>query len=87
MYEVHVRQTLTFYLRLLQQMPKSTKIGLCVMMSTTLLSAIVTIVKGSYLPLFTDAEDPRQSHTLTHRDMEYSRVLVYNPVPLVLWGL
>jgi len=52
------------------QMPKSTKIGLCAMMSTTLLSAIVTIVKGSYLPLFTDTVDP-----------------LYNPVPLVIWGL
>ncbi|OJJ64699.1 hypothetical protein ASPSYDRAFT_39450 [Aspergillus sydowii CBS 593.65] len=40
------------------QMPRSTKIGVCVMMSLTLLSAIVTIVKATYLPLFTNKEDP-----------------------------
>lgn len=40
------------------QMPRSTKIGLCVLMSTTMLSAVVTVVKGTYLPLFTDTEDP-----------------------------
>jgi hypothetical protein len=40
------------------QMPRSTKIGLCVMMSMTMLSAIVTIIKGTYLPLFTDTKDP-----------------------------
>ncbi|KAF1842234.1 uncharacterized protein K460DRAFT_358873 [Cucurbitaria berberidis CBS 394.84] len=40
------------------QMPISTKVGLCVMMSLTMLSAIVTIIKGTYLPLFTDTTDP-----------------------------
>ncbi|QDS74399.1 hypothetical protein FKW77_005651 [Venturia effusa] len=52
------------------QMKTSTKVGLCVLMSMTMLSAIVTIIKGTHLPLFTDAKDP-----------------LYNPVPLVLWGL
>ncbi|KAF3011200.1 hypothetical protein E8E13_011607 [Curvularia kusanoi] len=52
------------------QMKRSTKIGLCILMSMTMLSAIVTIIKGSYLHLFTDTADP-----------------LYNPVPLVLWGL
>ncbi|KAF2134806.1 hypothetical protein P153DRAFT_329534 [Dothidotthia symphoricarpi CBS 119687] len=52
------------------QMKQSTKFGLCVMMSLTMLSAIVTIVKGTYLHLFTDAPD-----------------ILYDPVPLVLWGL
>jgi hypothetical protein len=41
------------------QLPRFTKIGLCVIMSLTMLSAIVTIIKGSFLPLFTDTEDPR----------------------------
>lgn len=41
------------------QMVRSTKIGLITMMSMTMLSAIVTIVKGTYLPLFTDTTDPR----------------------------
>lgn len=41
------------------QMPRSTKVGVCVMMGLTLLSAIVTIVKATYLPLFTNKEDPR----------------------------
>ncbi|KAL6152396.1 hypothetical protein ACJBU6_09267 [Exserohilum turcicum] len=40
------------------QMPWSTKIGLIVMMGMTMLSAIVTIIKGTYLPLFTDTTDP-----------------------------
>ncbi|KAL5003013.1 hypothetical protein BDV10DRAFT_64999 [Aspergillus recurvatus] len=40
------------------QMRRSTKVGVCIMMSLTLLSAIVTIVKATYLPLFTDVEDP-----------------------------
>ncbi|KAL2802848.1 ketopantoate reductase PanE/ApbA C terminal-domain-containing protein [Aspergillus granulosus] len=40
------------------QMRKSTKLAVCVMMGLTLLSAIVTIVKATYLPLFTDVEDP-----------------------------
>ncbi len=47
------------------QMPRSTKIGVCVMMSLTLLSAIVTIVKATYLPLFTNKEDPRTPPTPT----------------------
>lgn len=42
------------------QMKQSTKIGLCVLMSMTMLSAIVTIIKGTYLPLFTDTTDPRE---------------------------
>ncbi|TID21517.1 hypothetical protein E2P81_ATG04794 [Venturia nashicola] len=52
------------------QMKQSTKVGLCILMSLTMLSAIVTIVKGTNLYLFTDATDP-----------------LWNPVPLVLWGL
>ncbi|KAL4800799.1 hypothetical protein BDV19DRAFT_383820 [Aspergillus venezuelensis] len=40
------------------QMRRSTKIGVCIMMGLTLLSAVVTIVKATYLPLFTDIEDP-----------------------------
>ncbi|KAI9375456.1 hypothetical protein BJX61DRAFT_549351 [Aspergillus egyptiacus] len=40
------------------QMRRSTKVGVCIMMGLTLLSAIVTIVKATYLPLFTDKEDP-----------------------------
>jgi hypothetical protein len=42
------------------QMPLSKKIGVCVMMGLTLLSAIVTVVKATYLHLFTDKADPRQ---------------------------
>lgn len=42
------------------QMPKSTKVGICIMMAMTLLSAIVTIVKACYLHLFTDRTDPRE---------------------------
>jgi hypothetical protein len=41
------------------QMPLSTKIGVCIMMSLTMVSAIVTIVKATYLYLFTDHTDPR----------------------------
>lgn len=40
------------------QMPQSTKLGVCIMMGLTLLSAIVTIVKATYLHLFTDHNDP-----------------------------
>ncbi|RDW78947.1 uncharacterized protein DSM5745_05799 [Aspergillus mulundensis] len=40
------------------KMRRSTKVGVCVMMGLTLLSAIVTIVKATYLPLFTDRLDP-----------------------------
>lgn len=42
------------------QMKRSTKIELCVLMSMTMLSAVVTIVKGTYLHLFTDTVDPRK---------------------------
>jgi hypothetical protein len=41
------------------QMRTSTKVAVCIMMSLTLLSAIVTIVKATYLHLFTDHTDPR----------------------------
>jgi hypothetical protein len=47
------------------QMPRSTKVGLIVMMSMTMLSAIVTIIKGAYLPLFTDTTDPRKYFELS----------------------
>ncbi|XP_014560529.1 hypothetical protein COCVIDRAFT_34486 [Bipolaris victoriae FI3] len=40
------------------QMAWSTKIGLIAMMSMAMLSAIVTIVKGTYLPLFMGTTDP-----------------------------
>lgn len=40
------------------QMRSSTKVAVCIMMSLTLLSAIVTIVKATYLHLFTDHTDP-----------------------------
>ena len=42
------------------QMPFSTKLGVCIMMGLTLVSAIVTIIKATYLHLFTDRTDPRQ---------------------------
>lgn len=42
------------------QMPFSTRLSTCIMMGLTLLSAIVTIVKATYLNLFTDHTDPRQ---------------------------
>ncbi|KAJ5024700.1 hypothetical protein J3E73DRAFT_392032 [Bipolaris maydis] len=42
------------------QMAWSTKVGLIVMMSMTMLSAIITVIKGTYLPLFTDTTDPRE---------------------------
>lgn len=41
------------------QMPFSTRLSVCIMMGLTLLSAIVTIVKATYLKLFTDHTDPR----------------------------
>lgn len=41
------------------QMPFSTRLSVCIMMGLTLLSAIVTIVKATYLNLFTDHTDPR----------------------------
>ena len=40
------------------QMPRFTKAGLIAMMSMTMLSTVVTTVKGTYLPLFTDTTDP-----------------------------
>ncbi|KAL3459298.1 hypothetical protein BJX64DRAFT_301489 [Aspergillus heterothallicus] len=40
------------------QMRQTTRLAVCIMMGLTLLSAVVTIVKATYLPLFTDAEDP-----------------------------
>ncbi|KAL4784455.1 hypothetical protein BJX76DRAFT_220143 [Aspergillus varians] len=40
------------------QMRMSTKVGVCIMMGLTLLSAVVTVVKTTYLKLFTDTEDP-----------------------------
>jgi hypothetical protein len=40
------------------QMRFSTKLGICIMMGLTLLSAIVTVVKATYLHLFTDRTDP-----------------------------
>ncbi|KFY43096.1 hypothetical protein V495_04169 [Pseudogymnoascus sp. VKM F-4514 (FW-929)] len=40
------------------QMPFATKLGVCIMMGLTLLSAIVTIIKATYLHLFTDRTDP-----------------------------
>ncbi|KAJ5881366.1 uncharacterized protein N7529_000038 [Penicillium soppii] len=40
------------------QMPFSTKLGVCIMMGLTMLSAIVTIVKATYLHLFTNRSDP-----------------------------
>jgi hypothetical protein len=42
------------------QMPFSTKLGVCIMMGLTLVSAIVTIIKATYLHLFTDRTDPRK---------------------------
>lgn len=41
-------------------MRTSTKIGLCLMMGLTLFSAVVTMVKATYLHLFTDKTDPRE---------------------------
>lgn len=41
------------------QMPFSTRLSVCIMMGLTLLSTIVTIVKATYLKLFTDHTDPR----------------------------
>lgn len=43
------------------QMRFSTKFSVCVMMGLTFLSAIVTIVKATYLHLFTNHTDPRLS--------------------------
>ncbi|KAK8070077.1 hypothetical protein PG994_006693 [Apiospora phragmitis] len=40
------------------QMRTNTKVGVCIMMGLTLLSAIVTVVKATYLSLFNDQTDP-----------------------------
>lgn len=48
------------------QMRTSTKLGVCILMGLTLLSAIVTIIKATYLHLFTDHLDPRKIHSLSH---------------------
>ncbi|KAJ5902876.1 hypothetical protein N7495_003404 [Penicillium taxi] len=40
------------------QLRKSTKFGICIMMGLTMLSAVVTIIKATYLHLFSDVEDP-----------------------------
>ncbi|KAK8018435.1 hypothetical protein PG991_007625 [Apiospora marii] len=40
------------------KMRANTKIGVCVMMGLTLLSAVVTVVKATYLSLFNDQSDP-----------------------------
>lgn len=42
------------------QMRTSTKVGVCVMMSLTLLSAIMTIVKATLIHTFTNKTDPRE---------------------------
>lgn len=52
------------------QMPFSKKLSVCVMMGLTLLSAIVTIVKATYLHLFTDKTDPRQCNLHIHIPFE-----------------
>ncbi|PLN85529.1 hypothetical protein BDW42DRAFT_183028 [Aspergillus taichungensis] len=41
------------------QMAYSKKVIVCIMMGLTLLSAVVTVVKATYLHLFTDKVDPR----------------------------
>jgi hypothetical protein len=69
------------------QMSQSTKVGLIVMMSMTMLSAIVTTIKGTYLPLFTDTIDPRKYLELPLDAIKTHPQIVFNPVPLVLWGL
>ncbi|OJJ99211.1 hypothetical protein ASPACDRAFT_43874 [Aspergillus aculeatus ATCC 16872] len=40
------------------QMRTATKVRVCIMMGLTLLSAVVTIIKATYLHLFTDRTDP-----------------------------
>lgn len=42
------------------KMRTSTKVAVCIMMSLTLLSAVVTIIKATYIHLFTDHTDPRE---------------------------
>lgn len=41
------------------KMRTKTKVGVCIMMGLTLLSAVVTVVKATYLSLFNDQSDPR----------------------------
>jgi len=41
------------------QMGNQAKLGICMMMGLTLISAIVTIIKATYLHLLSDVEDPR----------------------------
>ena len=67
------------------QMKRSTKIGMCILISMRMLSAVVTIVKGSYLHLFTETDDPCKC-AKGHGTVTLI-IAVYNPVPLVLWGL
>ncbi|KAK8053206.1 hypothetical protein PG996_012507 [Apiospora saccharicola] len=40
------------------KMRTNTKLGVCIMMGLTLLSAVVTVVKATYLSLFNDQTDP-----------------------------
>lgn len=46
------------------QMKFSTKLGVCIMMGLTLLSAVVTIVKATYLHLLFNQSDPCQYNCL-----------------------
>jgi len=46
------------------QLPFSTKLGVCIMMGLTLLSAIFAIIKATKLYLSTDRTDPRQCNPL-----------------------
>jgi hypothetical protein len=55
------------------QMPFSTKLGVCIMMGLTLVSAIVTIIKATYLHLFTDRTDPRKSKHSSYSLLTCSR--------------
>jgi hypothetical protein len=65
-------------------MRQSTKIGICIMVGLTMLSAIVTIIKATYLHLFTDRTDPRKLPALLRAGANSK---VYNVVTLVNWGL
>lgn len=51
----------------------SAKLGVCIMMGLTMLSAIVTIIKATYLHLFTEHTDPRQC-SRSHR---FSQMLTF----------
>jgi hypothetical protein len=59
------------------QMRRSTKTAVCVMMDLMLLSAVVTVVKTTYMPLFTDQVDPRMSPPSHPTESPYR--------PLVIW--